>query len=279
MGALRRNLVAICLEAFLVLPMSLPAQAALLLGHPGHELRIYHWLELNRPVVFCLTDGSGHAEVPRMDSTSRLLAQVGARRGTVYGRASDKAFYRLLMEGRADYFGALVDELARALIAAEVTMVAGDAAEGFSPTHDLARFLLDAAVARVRHLTNKTLPNFEFTLEAAPDACPAHLRDRAIWLRLNEEDLARKVAAARDYPELRPEVETAIQHFGTKAFAIECLYPANTQSMIRQWEDEPPGYDQLGRQRVRDGRYPEAISYRKHVWPILEAIEGAVARA
>jgi hypothetical protein len=34
-------------------------RAALVIAHPGHELRALHWLRLSRPCVFVLTDGSG----------------------------------------------------------------------------------------------------------------------------------------------------------------------------------------------------------------------------
>lgn len=32
-------------------------RAALVVAHPGHELRVYGWLEQARPRVFVLTDG------------------------------------------------------------------------------------------------------------------------------------------------------------------------------------------------------------------------------
>lgn len=31
-----------------------PSNAILLIGHPGHELRLHRWLELVRPMVFVL---------------------------------------------------------------------------------------------------------------------------------------------------------------------------------------------------------------------------------
>ena len=34
-------------------------KAALIVAHPGHELRVHHWMELARPLVLVLTDGSG----------------------------------------------------------------------------------------------------------------------------------------------------------------------------------------------------------------------------
>ena len=256
--------------------MTIPAKTALMVGHPGHELRVFHWLETHRPLMCCLTDGSGSLEKPRIDSARRLLANAGASPGPIFCRVSDKQLYRFIMEGKSDFFVELVDELARVWIAAEIDVVAGDAAEGFNPAHDLCRCIVDAAVARVRFLCGRQLANYQFLLEGRPDACPAHLREAAIWLHLGEQDLARKMAAALDYPELKPEVELAIQHFGTEAFALECLYPADTQPMLELWENEAPGYERYGCQRVEEGRYKEAIGYRRHIRSIVNAIQKAI---
>ncbi|MSQ47696.1 MAG: hypothetical protein EXR78_04785 [Deltaproteobacteria bacterium] len=53
--------------------------AALVIAHPGHELRLHGWLQHARPWVSVLTDGSGHADHSRLDSTTTLLHDVGAR--------------------------------------------------------------------------------------------------------------------------------------------------------------------------------------------------------
>ncbi|HSI14676.1 MAG TPA: hypothetical protein VK961_21670 [Chthoniobacter sp.] len=256
--------------------MTIPAKTALMVGHPGHELRVFHWLEVYRPLVCCLTDGSGPLEKPRIDSARRLLAKAGASVGSIFCRVSDKQVYRFILDGNAEFFAGLVDDLAQVWIAAEIDVVAADAAEGFNPAHDLCRCIVDAAAARVGFLCGKQITNYQFLLEGRPDACPAHLREAAIWLHLDEQALARKMAAALDYPELKPEVELAIQHFGTEAFALECLYPADTRSMLDLWEHEAPGYERYGRLRVQESRYKEAIGYRQHIRPIVQAIQKAI---
>lgn len=250
-------------------------KTALFVGHPGHELRVYHWLELNRPVVCCLTDGSGGLEVPRIASTSRLLSHAGATEGVIFSRVSDKALYRMLLDGQAEFFAGLVDELARSWIDAGITRVAGDAAEGVNPTHDICRFLIDATVARIRLLTGREVTNLEFMLMEHPDSCPDHLHEPAIRLHLDHDAVQRKVRAASDYAELKSEVEMALERFGTAAFATECLYPANTQTMLALWEHEPPAYERHGRQRVGVGRYEHVVLYRQHVLPVLQAIQAA----
>lgn len=225
----------------------------------------------------CLTDGSGSSEKPRTESALRLLAKVGASRGPIFCRATDRQVYRYILDGQPEFFTALVDELARLWIATEIDVVAGDAAEGFNPSHDLCRCIVDAAVDRVEHLSGRRLTNYQFLLEGRPDCCPAQLRDSALWLHLEEQAFERKMAAARDYPELKPEIELALRHYGTGAFALECLYPADTQRMLDLWEHEQPGYERYGRQRVSEGRYREVICYREHILPIVNAIRRAVA--
>ncbi|HEX8245140.1 MAG TPA: hypothetical protein VF541_16635, partial [Longimicrobium sp.] len=57
-------------------PATLPAGTpALVVAHPGHELRVYGWMERARPLVFVLTDGSGSGSEGRLESTTGVLAR------------------------------------------------------------------------------------------------------------------------------------------------------------------------------------------------------------
>src|SRR5439155_2029574 len=91
-------------------PTVLGRRAALVVAHPGHELRVHGWLERARPLTFVLTDGSASTGRPRLDSTTVVLTRVGARPGSIYGRFSDAAFYQALLAYRFDEFDHLVDE-------------------------------------------------------------------------------------------------------------------------------------------------------------------------
>ena len=123
-----------------------PNTTALVVAHPGHELRVYHWLEKHHPIYCCLTDGSGGGATSRLPSTTRLLNTVGASVGPIYGRYPDTLVYRLLLDGRVDVFVTLAEELAEALATANVDCVGGDAVEGFNPAHDVCRLIVDGAV-------------------------------------------------------------------------------------------------------------------------------------
>jgi hypothetical protein len=250
--------------------------SAIIVAHPGHELRVFHWMERTQPLYCCLTEGSGGAATSRMPSTDALLARIGSRPGSLYGRYADKEIYRFLLDGRVDVFVDLVDELADVLVAADVDTVAGDAVEGFNPSHDVCRYVIDGAVALAGRRSGRRIDNREFLLEGRPDACPEANLESAIWLRLDEAALDRKIDAASQYPELQAEVQAALARFGRGAFAVECLRPAATAAALDGFRTALPFYERFGEQRVREGRYDEIIRYRQHVQPVRAAIEAAV---
>jgi hypothetical protein len=250
--------------------------SAIIVAHPGHELRVFHWMEQAQPLYCCLTEGSGGVATSRMPSTDVVLARAGSRPGPLYGRYADKEIYRFLLDGRVDVFVDLVDELADVLVAAGIDAVAGDAVEGFNPSHDVCRFVIDGAVALADRRSGRRIDNRDFVLEGRPDACPDAGRESATWLRLDDAALDRKIDAALQYPELRDEVHAALGRFGRGAFAVECLRPTTTDAMLDGFRSELPAYERHGEQRVREGRYGEIIRYRQHVLPVRVAIDAAV---
>ena len=245
---------------------------ALVVAHPGHELRVYHWIEKHQPIYCCLTDGSGGGAISRLSSTTRLLKTVGASVGPIYGRYPDTVVYQLLLERRVDVFVTLARELATALANAGVDCVAGDAVEGFNPAHDVCRLIVDGAVELLRRRTGREVRNYEFLLDGPPDLD----RPGSVVVRLDEAALERKLAAARDYTEMRVEVEAALGRYGRQAFAMECLRPAATTSPTFRFEQALPDYERYGERRVKEGRYFEIIRYRDHVRPVAIAIAAAL---
>jgi hypothetical protein len=233
-------------------------------------------MERTRPLYCCLTEGSGGAASSRMPSTDAVLERVGARAGPIYGRYSDREIYRLLLGGETQAFVALVEELAEVFVSAAIDAVAGDAVEGFNPSHDVCRFVIDGAVALASRRTRRPIDSRDFVLESRPDSCPEASRDAATWLRLDDDALDRKIDAALQYDELRPEVDAALDRFGRHAFAVECLRPVTKAPMPAAVEGELPAYERYGEQRVREGRYSEIIRYHQHVLPVRAAIEAAV---
>jgi hypothetical protein len=253
------------------------ARAALVIAHPGHELRVHHWLERARPLVLVLTNGSGHTQRSRLASTTTVLERTGATPGPIYGRLSDQELYRAILAGEAALFSDLTDEIAAILEREGVQYVAGDAVEGFNPGHDVCRLLLNAALLRLGESHGRSLGNFELLLDGGPQECPLEDQADSIVLELDEAALARKLASAQSYPELAGEVEKALARHGAEPFRIECLRPVRYGLDIGSRFAHPPYYESYGEQQVAAGVYREVLRFRQHLAPLAERLGSRVA--
>jgi hypothetical protein len=257
-------------------------RAALVIAHPGHELRIHHWLELVRPLTFILTDGSGHGDRSRLHASTATLQNTGAKPGSIYGAMSDRELYRAILGGERDLFVKLAEDLALALQREGVTCVVGDAAEGFNPGHDVCRLVVNAAVARIDGTSSHNLKNMEFTGEEPLQ--PRLLQDRAAAeiLELDDEAFARKVAAVRAYPELAAEVDRVLTTQPEETFRTEYLLPVQYGFDLANRFEHPCFYEQYGEKQVAAGFYRDVIRFKDHVAPLaahLERFVGANSRA
>jgi hypothetical protein len=245
-------------------------KTVLVVGHPGHELRIFHWLEITRPTVFVITDGSGQSGQSRLPSTTRILEQVGAARGSFYGPLTDRAAYAALLDHNFELFNGLTYELARYLVDHNVSGVAGDAWEGYNPIHDTCRLMIGAAAEMVQRSTQRVVQNLAFVLTGRPDSDEPS-KDGPVRLDLDNDAFARKMLVARGYAELESEVGEAINQNRLDAFRVECLRRvSNNQALFAV--DHKPYYEQLGEHRVSAGAYPRVIRYREHVLPLAESL-------
>jgi AcrR family transcriptional regulator len=274
------------------------SRAALVVAHPGHEMCVYGWLETARPQVFILTDGSGRSGTSRLDSTTKILAEIGAQPGSIYGHFPDSTFYKAILDGDFRFFEQLVTELAEAMVEAEFDYVVGDGMEGYSPVHDVCRIVIDAAVQLAGHLGGGSIVNREFLLFARYNAQSETPAD-AIVLTLDDAALARKLAVARAYPELRSEVDSMLDktvldglkqfpellaHFshivtdnmGNEAYRVEGLRLASRPDWANGTTGEVPFYEHYGERLVESGVYDRSIRHRDHILPLTEAIRSFV---
>ncbi len=237
----------------------------LVVGHPGHELRVHHWLELARPRVAVLTDGSGGSGVARLDATARVIEAAGATPSRIFGGLRDREAYEILLDRRHDELLALAETLTAEAESCEATILVGDAAEGFNPVHDLCRALIDAVAQRISRRRRSPVTNLEFALEAPPESGAD--RPGTIRFELDAGALERKLAAARSYGQLRSEVEQALSAHGDRAFALECLSPVDAD---RDWSlrvPQPPAFESWGERRVREGVYDRVLRFEEHFLP------------
>jgi hypothetical protein len=241
-------------------------RAMLIVAHPGHELRLHGWLELAAPRVLVLTDGSGRGACSRLESTVRVLDGAGATAGPVFGRFTDRSVYAALLARDPAPFVALAEELADVLLDADY--VVADAAQGYNPVHDVCRFLVDAAVARVARRTGCVLGSFSFPLVGPPE--PMTAGPGCARLVLDDAAFVRKLAAARAYPELGSEVGGTLDRVPAAAFRVEVLSPERPGTVCEPAEQ--PYYERYGEAQVTRGYYKHVLRWREHVRPIAQAL-------
>jgi AcrR family transcriptional regulator len=270
-------------------------KAALVVAHPGHELCVYGWLEEARPRVFVLTDGSGRTGISRLKSTTKILSRVGASPGAVYGRFGDRELYAALLRGDFGLFERLVAELAEAFVWEEIEYVAGDAAEGYNPVHDTCRIVIDAAAELASRTSGRRIINRDFLLFRRHSAVSDDVHAGGIRLTLDDAQLARKLSVAREYSELKDEVDAFIDQkalealrafpelsayisdfvtsdMGGEAYRVESLRLAGESTRGDGAANEIPFYERYGEMLVTAGAYDHAIRRSDHIAPLAKAM-------
>ena len=246
--------------------------AALVIAHPGHELRVYNWLSLVHPRVFVLTDGSGHSRKSRLHRTTGILNSLGVRKGTIYGRLTDLDFYSAILAHQVELFIGIAGELAEALVRERIEYIVGDALEGYNPVHDVCRLIINAAVKKACEM-GSCIENFDVLLaDKLADPTQAAMTD-IISIGADEQMLAEKLRVARDYSELAADVNRVLAQEGIASLGTEYLRPVNENS-YNELLQEPPYYEVYGEKQVAAGRYQQVIRYHDHVFPIGEALQG-----
>ena len=244
-------------------------RSALVVAHPGHELRVHGWMERERPLVFVLTDGSGGAGQPRLASSRRLLEATGGHPAPVFGEYTDRELYAAILGGDVDFFRGIVGRIAAALAEHRIDTVVGDSAEGYNSAHDACRLLVDAAVGE-RQRGGGPTESYEYPVVGGS---PAHDVPPAMQVSLDGPALERKLAAARRYDGLDGEVEAAIDRHGVDGLRTECFFRATGRAWVPA-PDEKPFYETYGERQVAAGRYATVLRYADHMLPLARALCG-----
>jgi hypothetical protein len=217
-----------------------------------------------------ITDGSGNTGESRIQNTLKTIIQAGAVASPVMGRFTDKEFYDIIREQDKESLIRLLDDIISDMEIHKINAFAGDALEGYNPTHDLCRYMINA-INRIFGLrTGKEIPNFEFPLDGPPHQCPARSVGEPIQLDLNEEDMDRKFVAAHNYPELLEEVKKVLELYGESSFRTEYLWPVEHPDDYQSWTMHEPFYESWGKQKINSGKYKELITYQGHLKPLAE---------
>lgn len=247
--------------------------AALVIAHPGHELRVYRWLSWARPRVFVFTDGSSRSGQSRLHRTTSILNKLGSRPGSIYGRLTDAEIYAAILNRDTTLFCKMADELASELISHKIEYVVGDAFEGYNPAHDVCRMVTNAAI-RIASFASPGIENFEVLL-VNNGFNPTFPSANTFRIELDEDMLAQKLADVNAYSELAVDADRILKDEGVDTLRTEYLRRAVNDA--NDSFKEPPYYETFGEARVAAGYYKQVIRYRDHVVHIAAALAQLVA--
>jgi len=134
---------------------------ALVVAHPGHELRVLGWVRAVKPLVSILTDGSGHDQSQlRLTLSTHVLRSAGALYSSLFGLMTDREIYRAILDQNHVLFLELAESLATLLVENQIECVVGDAIECYNPIHDVCRLLIDRAVRGASQKTGTAIKNY-----------------------------------------------------------------------------------------------------------------------
>lgn len=229
--------------------------SALIIGHAGHELKVLKFIQLFRPLVFVLTDGSGTNGVSRIESTRKIVEYFGCRVSPVFGYFTDTQIYEHILTGTTGPFVELRNKIQRLLIAHDIDTVFGDACEGFNPSHDLCRYMINNCVSRIAQLPPyKTISNYDFLLSSFEPQ--GHFK-----ITLDENDKQSRDALINAYPEIKHEIELAKKHAPDESvFNYESIRKV-TDVSLKKWTTDAPFYETYAQKKIREGKYSSIITF------------------
>jgi len=166
----------------------------------------------------------------------------------------------------------MMDEMIEDIKKYSIDTIVGDGCEGFVSSHDLCRYMIDAMILILEAQGSPKIANYDFLLEGSPTVCPPELKDEALWIHLNKEQLQRKIQAAKNYKELEHEIEKTLALYGEEAFSVECLRPVMKRHVHKNWESDLPSYEKGKRGKMEAGLFSELITFKNHLKPMGELL-------
>jgi len=248
---------------------------ALVVAHPGHELRLFGWLAAHRPTVHILT-GATRVGPERIEASAALVAEVGATKGRLFGGVPDRDVYAMVLAGDPGPFHEWTDRLRDAFVADDPSLVVVDAWQLYNVCHDLVHVMARVAAAEASRRLGRTLAVHDYPVVVDAVAGPAPSGPLVGGLRLDAGELARKMAAARAFPDVACELAEIVAHEGEDALARETLRSTLPLDQLVPAPGVKPAYEWYGEQRVAAGLYREVLRW-SHVAPIVASLRDRAA--
>lgn len=242
-------------------------RALLLHAHPGHELRLFGWMEQHRPTLFLMTDGSGGG-ASRTHYSSETAFRAGARIGSAFGMAPDRDWYAAILNADTTMFESMIDAMVQAAMAQDAILIISDAVDGYNPMHDLCEAVAASAASTLRVQGRNVTHLVARAVSGGDDS------EILAETRLDNEAQARKQAAIDAYTPLAEEVRRLLDEEPGALASEQLRRPAFAWDA--HWS---PSWESVGASRVATNKYAQRIEYARHVRPLALALLNKGARA
>ena len=251
-------------------------QTALVVAHPGHELRLAAWIAKARPWLFIIAKGARSGRSQARIEASRAMSQtLGARPGDPFGADFDADIYERILCGDGGYFHRLTDQLREVFAGGRFRRVVTDGWQNYNPVHDLTHLMARVAAAEASSLIGRPIEVLDYPVVlgalAHADTGPESWRGE-----LSTRNADAKLALAGRYPDIAEDVAALCQTVGRRAFDTETLHRPPALAALPP--TSPPWYETYGESRVRAGIYDRVLRW-SHMAPIVAALTARVEAA
>lgn len=255
------------------------AKAALVVAHPGHELRVYDWLQTARPDVHVLTNGSRASLMrARREASAAFISRLGCRIAPVWQGIPDSTLYaHLLAQDHAPFFD-WVSRLASDLVERDIDLVVADAWQYYNITHDLTHLMARVAAAEASVRLGRDILVLEFQVVPAALAPTAPRVQTYCSKSLTAAVGEAKRAAAHAFPDIEGEIAEIEALEGARAYTVEQFFTPAALSDLRASPIDQPPYEIYGEARVAAGLYQHVLRWR-HAAPLIRALVDRHERA
>jgi hypothetical protein len=253
-------------------------KTALVVAHPGHELRLATWVGRIQPVVFIIAKGarSGRSEA-RIQASRALVLELGGTPAEPFGLAFDAEIYGWIMTGDITMFARVADDLRDAFVAQGTTTVVTDSWQNYNPVHDLTHALARVAAAEAAARLGRRVEVLDYPV--VPHALAhAEIGSEHSRIALSAAEVATKMALAAQFPEIVEDVRLLSETAGRGAFDVESLHHPKGLRSLMCTPGHPPLYELYGEERVKRGVYADVLRW-SHMEPIVTMLANRLARA
>jgi hypothetical protein len=247
---------------------------AMVIGHPTHELRVFHWLTLAKPTVCFLTRvDSCDRTRPRHISTLNTFENHSIKLGPIQGALEEKDFFSALLNQDSIYFINIANLLYEWFLEENFDSVVADAYEGYNTIHDVCRLIPNFVVSKMK-LEKLVIDNYEILLIGNPKKYEN--TEDLLSMRLTDSELENKKTQVAGYFGLQDELNDVLPAKGFQNCQYEYLRKINGEYVYPDFDRTKPFYEQHGEMRKQQRVYEEVITYAKHIKPVKQALEAWV---